>query len=367
MTSQTQGKSKKKNKEVTKLSLDEFNQMDAPHGHSVVSVAKVSGLDWAATMADHDLSAVETQQIVVPTATRAQRGPNVDFDSLPDAPPFRASLYNLVMSADEKDVSDRFFTGLDVKRVEITKAMTTVEFETKEGLYEALCKDGTTFKGKTVSVCLYGQQPQNSYQDRFGGGRGGNSPYNDRYNDRYGDRGGQSGGFGGFRSNDRYGDRPGGGFNDRPVGGGFNDRQGYNDRPGGGFSDRGRDGGGGFDRPREGGFAGYNRSGSAGFRGQPRGGGGYGQRFQDGGNPRDNPRGLYTSGGGEPEPEEPKDWRARPTINRPAHPPQHHIPERPPQHQHHAPSSPPSEARNEDRPSYKGIGKVLINQILKTE
>lgn len=351
--------------------MDEFNQIDAPHGHSVVSVAKVSGLDWAATMADHDQSAVETQQIVVPTATRAQRGPNVDVDSLPNSPPYRASLYNLSMSTEDKDVSDRLFQGLDVKRVEITKAMATVEFETREDLYEALCKDGTTFKGKTVSVCLYGQAPPNSYQDRFGGGRGGgNSPYSDRYNDRYGDRGGQSGGFGGYRSNDRFSDRPGGGFNDRPMGGGFNDRPGYNDRPGGGggFGDRGRDGGGGFDRPREGGFAGYNRSGGAGFRGQPRGGGGYGQRFQDGGNFRDNPRGLYTSGGGEPEPEEPKDWRARPTINRPPPPPTQHIPERPQyqqqhQHQHHAPSSPPSE----ERKSYKGIGKVLINQILKTE
>lgn len=349
MTTQTQGKSKKKNKEVTKLSLDEFNQIDAPHGHSVVSVAKVTGLDWAATMADHDQSAVETQQIVVPTATRAQRGPNFGYESLPDSPPFRASIFNLAMSADEKDVSDRLFQGLDVKRVEISKAMTTVEFDSKQGLYEALCKDGTNFKGKTVSVCPYGQTPQTGYNDRYGG-RGGNSPYGDRYGDRQGDRSSQSGGFGGYRSSDRY-DRPGGGFNDRP----------------GGFGDRGRDGGG-FDRPREGGFAGYNRSGNAGFRGQPRAGGGYGQtRFQDRGNFRDNPRG-YTSGGGEDEPEEPQDWRARPTITRPAPPPQHIPPPPQHQHQHHAPSSPPPlEAHGEDRPRFKSVTKALIGQILKTE
>jgi hypothetical protein len=354
MTTVTQGKSKKKNKEVTKLSLDEFNQIDAPHGHSVVSVSKMPGLDWAATMADHDQSAVETQQIVVPIATRAQRGPNVDYDSLPDSPPFRASLYNLPMSAEEKDVSDRFFSGLCVKRVEITKASTTVEFETKDDLYEALCKDGTSFKGKTVSVCPYGQAPQSSYQDRFGG-RGGNSPYGDRYNDRYNDR---SVGFGG-RSMDRY-DRPGGGYNDRGLGGGFNDRPGYNDRPGG-FGDRG-----GFDR-REGGFAGYNRSGNANFRGPPRGGGGYGQRFQDRGNFRDNPRGLYTSGGGEPEPEEPQDWRARPTITRP--PPQQHTPQQLPHPQHHQAPSQPPEAHGEDRPrSYKGVSKAILEKyIMKTE
>lgn len=43
MTTQVQGKGKKKNKE-------ESSQSDAPHGHSVVNI-KMAGFDWAATMA----------------------------------------------------------------------------------------------------------------------------------------------------------------------------------------------------------------------------------------------------------------------------------------------------------------------------
>lgn len=377
MTTQAQGKSKKKNKATAnKLSLDEFNNTVAPVGHTVVSVSKVPGLDWAAMMADHDQSTVETQQIVVPTETRAQRGPNVDLDSLPNSPPFKASLYNVPMAAEEKDIIERFFQGLEVLRVDIQKATTTVEFSCRDDLYDALCKDGQSFKGRTISVCLYGHAPPSNNLDRFG--RGGERGYGDRgYNN---DRGGQSGGFAGYRSSDRYGDRSGG-FNDRPGydrPGGFNDRQGYDrpgfDRPGfdrpGGFGDRGRDGG--FDRNREGGFVGYNRGGSAGFRGPSRSGGasgGYGQRFQEGGNFRDNPRG-YTSGGGEPEPEEPKDWRARPTINRPAPPPQNIPHHHQPLHQHQAPISPPSEDQGEDRPvrkSYKNVSKTILSQIVKTE
>lgn len=270
MASQAQGKGKKKSKEVTKVSLDEFRQIDAPHGHSVVSL---KSLDWAETMADYDQQATETQQIIVPAAPRAQRGPGVDYESLPNEPPFRVSLFNLPMAAEEKDICERFFHGLDVKRVDInSKSSTTVELGSKEDLYEALCKDGSSIRGKTVNVCLYGQTPQNNYLDRYGG-RSGNSSYGDRYGDRS-----QGGGFGSSRMGDRYGDRAGGSFS--------RDRDSYS----------------GFSR------------GASGF-GQPRLG--YGDRFQDRSNFRDSSRGQYTSGGGEPE--EPENWRAaaRPPVKAP--------------------------------------------------
>lgn len=276
MTTQTQGKGKKKNKEVMKLSLDEFNQIDAPHGHSVVSL-KMTGLDWAETMADHDQQATETQQIIVPAAPRAQRGPGVDYDSLPAEPPFRASLYNVPISVEEKEITDRFFQELSVLRVESTKTHTTVEFASRQDLYDALCKDGINMKGRTVNVCLYGQSPPNNNY----GSRGGSS---------YGDRG--QGGFG-QRAGDRYGDRSGGFGRDRE----------------GGF---GRDREGGFGRDREGGFSrgGFSQSRS-----------GYGDRFNDRSNYRDSNRGQYTSGGGEPV-EESSDWRARPNPTiRPNPPP----------------------------------------------
>lgn len=206
MTTQTQGKGKKKNKEVTKLSLDEFNQTNAGEGYSVINLK--TGLDWAEAMADYDKSS-----IVVPVVPRSQRGPDVDYDSLPDEPPFRASLYNLPMSVEEKDLRDRFFQGLDVKRIEINKASTTIEFNTKQDLYDALCKNGTSLRNRTIEVVPYGPRLDDNRSDRYG--RGGSSSY--------GDRGGRSEG-GGFN---RMGDR--GGYNDR----GFNrgDRDNY-----GGFS-----------------------------------------------------------------------------------------------------------------------------------
>lgn len=274
MTTQTQGKGKKKNKETMKLSLDEFNNIDAPVGHSVVSVKLGgTGLDWAETMANQDQQATETQQMIVPAAPRAQRGPGISFEDLPDEGPFKVHLFNLAVSVEEKEIKDRFFQGLEVVNVECSKSSTTVEFASKNDLYDALCKDGSNLRGKTVNVCLPGHQPQNNYADRYSG-RGSNSSYGDR--DRYGDRG--SGGFGGSRTGDRFGDRTAGGYT--------RDRDNYN--------------------------TGYNRTGGGGFGGQ-RERLGYGERFNDGGNFRDNNRSQYTSGGGEPE-EEPTNWRARPTV-----------------------------------------------------
>lgn len=280
MTS-AQGKGKKKNKDVMKLSLDEFNQIDAPHGHSVVSL-KVTGLDWAATMADYDMKSVETQQIIVPAAPRAQRGPGVDFESLPVDPPFRVSLFNVGVGVEEKDIADRFLNGIDVIRVEILKTTTTVELASRNDMYEALCKDGVSFKGRTVNVCLYGQTPVNSYgQDRYGG-RGSNSSYGDRSYQREGGYG-----AGGQRTGDKYGDR----FGDRPSGGS-----------------------GGYNRDRDN-YTGYNRGGGGGF-GSSRGG--YGQERYNPenrlGNFRDSGRGQYNAGEGEPEREEPENWRARPAV-----------------------------------------------------
>lgn len=250
MTTQAQGKGKKKNKESTKFSLEEFNSFDAPHGHNVVSIKTTgTGIDWAETMADQP--ATETQQIIVPTAPRAQRGPGIDFDSLPDSGPFRVSIFNLPMSAENDEITGRLFHEIDVVRVDVdSKTSTTVELATKNDLYEALCKDGSSVRGRQVNVLLFGQQPQNSYgSDRYGGGRGGNSSFGDRYTDR-------AGGFGSQRGGGRFGDRPGA-----------------------------------FSRDRDSSYSGYNRGGGGGF-GQSRGGGGggFGDRYNDRFNDRHNDR-----------------------------------------------------------------------------
>lgn len=245
MTTPAQGKGKKKNKESTKVSLEEFRSFDAPHGHNVVSIKTTgTGLDWAEAMADQPVT--ETQQIIVPTAPRAQRGPGFDIDSLPETGPFRVSIFGLPMSVEEDELEKRIFQGLDVVRIESTKSSTTVELANRDHLYEALCKDGSSVKGRTINVLLFGQVPQNNYgSDRYGG-RGGNSSFGDRYGaDR--DRG-----FAGQRGGGRFGDRPGG-----------------------------------FNRDRDSSYGGFNRGGY----GQPRGGGGgFGDRFNDRFNDRPNDR-----------------------------------------------------------------------------
>lgn len=270
----TGGKGKKKNKEGMKVSIDEFNQIDAPLGHSVVNV-KVTGLDWAATMANYDEQSAETQQIIVPSAPRSHRGPDVDLDSLPNEPPFRVSLFNLPLSTEDKDITDRFFTKLAIKGIETLKTSTTVEFEGKNDLYEALCKDGTSFKNKTINVCLFGQQPQESRYGGYGGRGGGGfgDRYGDRYDSRFRER--RNDGFGQAR-NDRYGDRPS-----------YN-RDSYDNRgPGRLFSGS-----------------------STGVRSS----GGYNDRYDERGNSRDrdirsNYSPIITE---QPEREEPSNWRDRP-------------------------------------------------------
>lgn len=307
MSTQTQTKGKKKNKEVTKVSLEEFNQLDQiPIGHSVVSL---KSLDWAETMADFDQQATETQQIIVPTAPRAQRGPGVDIDSLPNEPPFRVSLFNVPMSAEEHDIRERFFQGLDVLRVDLSsKTSTTVELGTRDSLYEALCKDGTSLRNRTVNVCLFGQTPPNNYQDR-NSGRGGYGSYSDRN---------QGGGFGGSRMG------PGSGYNrDRDMG--------------------------------------FGRGGNSGF-GQSRGG--FGDGFQDRNSYRDNNRGSYTSGGGEPASDQAENWRAasRPVIKAPPPPASYnngarqnyiHSRPEPSNYQHHHHQGPPHQQQyHESYPRY---------------
>lgn len=323
------GKGKKKNKE-TKISLDEFNQYDAPHGHSVVSL-KMTGLDWAEAMADHDSNRTETAQIVVPSKPRAQRGPAVDIDTLPTEPPFRVSVFNLPLSGLEEDeLTKKHFKDINVIKVESTKTSTTVELASRDDLYEALSRDGMSIRNRTINVCLYGHQPPNSYdKERYGGRGGGGGAYSDRYNDR------NQGGFNRSRTDDRYADRAGGssGFSrDRTSYAGGPDR--------GGFTSRG----GGYNQQR----------------------GGYGADRYDRGNFRENVKGgSYTSGGGEPSSEESNDWRARPNIvrqpppapvtafndvaaSRPAYVPPRHEPSQQQLHQSHQPHhyQPPSSHHN---------------------
>lgn len=196
------GKGKKKAKE-TKVTLEEFNQVQVPIGHTIVNIpVQSSGLDWAATMAEHD-SIAQEKQVFLPQAPKSHLSPSIDPDQLPQEPPFKVTLNNIPFGITEQDIIDRFFKNIKVKLdgITIDRASATVELETVQDLYEALCKSGTTLKNKEVSVTLFGQNSYGNSGGYHGGRQGG---YNDRgYGNRTGERSGgfrdknATGGFGG--------------------------------------------------------------------------------------------------------------------------------------------------------------------------
>lgn len=78
---------------------------------------------------------------------------------IPDKPPYTAHLGNLTYDATVESVTD-FFAGCKVVSVRIIedrieqrpKGFAYVEFETAEGLKQALTLDGKTFGGRTIRI-----------------------------------------------------------------------------------------------------------------------------------------------------------------------------------------------------------------------
>lgn len=293
------GKKGKKTKGKS-VSLGEFLGASNPSGGSAVVVNKPSWADETEDYEEDRYSAPE--RLVLPTAPRTARGPDVDPDRIPRDPPYTAYIANLPFEVSEDEI-ERFFHDLRVKSIRLPreggengrfKGFGYVEFETRTELVDALSKNDDLMGNRKIRVDIAegeGGNQRRGFSDRGGSNR-----------DRDEDRIDRSEGVSNWRTAPRDTAPQGGGRDDRSPqrGGGFDrdrwgggdDRRegGFGDRDRGGFGDRDRDRGGFGDRDRDrGGFGDRDRGGfgdrdRGGFGDRDRGGGsrfGGGSRYDD--------------------------------------------------------------------------------------
>ncbi|XP_023707552.1 eukaryotic translation initiation factor 4B isoform X2 [Cryptotermes secundus] len=207
------------------------------------------------------------EKVILPTAPRATRSPDLDDEKVPKVPPFLAYISNLPYDVEDTDISN-FFRSLEVTNIRLprderrAKGFGYVEFGSRSSLISALTMVDTTVRGRRIRI----EVAENSDSDRRGrGGRDRGEMNRDRLDgpdrtlgdwrsrpkeepvpDPESDRGG---GFG--RDKDGGYDRRGPGRRDFGSGG-FRDgerfRDSYGDKDRGydsrdGYGDRGRFGG----------------------------------------------------------------------------------------------------------------------------
>lgn len=258
------------------LNLNDFlgGDQDAPSGYAVVNTRRIN---WADTMENEAVDEKFTidykkdEKIILPTAPKAARGPDVDMSRVPTRPPYTVYLGNLPYDVCDEDVI-KFFRSLKVSSVRLPResgdrgrmrGFGYAEFPDRSSLLEALGYNNENLKNRSIKVSL-AEEHDNEGRDRgnrdmgrserslggdwramsrddgdddrressFGGSRG--------YDDDGGSRR-----FGYGRDSDRDGGYGRDGFSrDRPRG--FGDRDQGFDR---GFERRGAPGG--YDRPRD--------------------------------------------------------------------------------------------------------------------
>ncbi|KAF8795135.1 eukaryotic translation initiation factor 4B-like isoform X1 [Argiope bruennichi] len=297
MAANTKGKRKVKGKT---LDLNTFlgEDQDAPTGYAVIQPRR---FDWADTMENEDLDDRYTldykkeEKVVLPTAPKAARGPDVDMSKIPTSPPFTAFLGNLPYDVSEDDISS-FFKRLEVKNIRLPRengdrgrirGFGYAEFNSQNDLMQALSLTGETLKNRAIKVSVAGEHDGDRNDRRDGGvdrtlgdwrsdkrdqfsrddsrndsfqsrsGYGDRDSYRNRSNydrpfERNNDRFDRNDRF--ERNGDRFDRNDFGSRNDRDYG--RNEDRGFerrNDR-GYGFSDRGMSRGGGGRNDRRDGF-----------------------------------------------------------------------------------------------------------------
>ncbi|KAJ9593461.1 hypothetical protein L9F63_014990, partial [Diploptera punctata] len=271
------GKKNKKIKGKT-LGLTEFLSDGGSNAGQKVITRKTS--NWADDVENEDeYESLRKEKVVLPTAPRATRSPEVDDEKVPKVPPFQAYISNLPYEVDENDIYE-FFKNLQVTDVRLPrddrkpKGYGYVEFENRSSLISAL---SMTIKTRRMRI----EVADNNDGDRRGrGGRDRGEMNRDRtdgpdrtmgdwrsrpkeepvpdHDDRgtemlmecdrkcgYDRRGTGRRDFGssGFRDNDRFRDN----YGDREYG--YDNRDSYGDRGRfGGDRDRDRDNYGDRDR-----------------------------------------------------------------------------------------------------------------------
>ncbi|KAH7946124.1 hypothetical protein HPB49_020561 [Dermacentor silvarum] len=257
------------------LNLNDFlgGDQEAPSGYAVVNTRRIN---WADTMENEAVDVEKftidykrDEKIILPTAPKAARGPDVDLSRVPNRPPYTVYLGNLPYDVCDEDVI-KFFRGLKVSSVRLPResgdkgrmrGFGYAEFPDRSTLLEALGYNNENLKGRSLKVSLAEEHDNEGRErgnrdigrsDRSLGGDWRSMSRDDGEEDR------RESSFGGSRGFDDDG-----GYRRPGFGGGFDrdgDRDRYSrDRPRGfgdrdqGF-DRGferRSGLGGYDRPRD--------------------------------------------------------------------------------------------------------------------
>lgn len=290
------------------LNLNDFlgTDQDAPTGYAVVNTRR---LNWADTMENevvdaekYTIDCKKDEKIILPTAPKAARGPDVDMSKVPSKPPYTVYLGNLPYDVSDEDVI-KFFRTLKVSSVRLPResgergrmrGFGYAEFPDRGTLLEALAYNNESLKSRSIKVSL-AEEHDNEGRERGNRDMGRSERATDgdwrsmtrddgddggRPDHSYGssrgfddsDRGYRRSGFG--RDSDRDG-----GDRDRSFGGGFSrDRpRGFGDRDQGYDRDRGFErqsgGGGGYERPRD-----YDRGYGGGSSGGSRD---YGSSYRD--------------------------------------------------------------------------------------
>lgn len=299
------------------LNLNDFlgTDQDAPSGYAVVNTRRIN---WADTMENEAVDEKFTidykkdEKIILPTAPKAARGPDVDMSRVPNRPPYTVYLGNLPYDVCDEDVI-KFFRTLKVSSVRLPResgdkgrmrGFGYAEFPDRSTLLEALAYNNENLKNRSIKVSL-AEEHDNESRERGGGREMGRSdrelggdwrsmPKDEGDDDRRESSfGGPPRGYdddGGFRRSN-FGRDPDRAYDSRDRPRGFGDRdqdRGYERRGGTGSS---------YERPREydrGGYGGRREFGSSyssegrGFR--EGGGGGYRDSYRDdryGGDDRD--------------------------------------------------------------------------------
>jgi len=259
-----QGKGKGKNKKQV-LNLDEFVNA----GQTAAGFAAVPTGSWAEIMDDEEIESKDygkhNDVIILPTAPKSIRGPDIDLNQVPTEPPFMCYLSNLPFDVSVNEVR-RFFKDTHVKNVELlrdsgnggrSRGQCICEFFNRENLINAFTINQETIKNRPIKLSLRSFEQERS--ERYGNDRYGNN------NDRYGRNADRSDGgedrtagdwragkqerpMSNFSSNRPYSDSNNHSFNQ-------NRNRDYNQQRNYGGSDSF---GGGSDRPNYGG--GYNNN-----------------------------------------------------------------------------------------------------------
>lgn len=257
------------------LNLNDFlgGDQEAPSGYAVVNTRRIN---WADTMENEAVDEKFTmdykrdEKIILPTAPKAARGPDVDLSKVPNRPPYTVYLGNLPYDVCDDDVI-KFFRGLKVSSVRLPResgdrgrmrGFGYAEFPDRSTLLEALGYNNENLKSRSIKVSLAEEHDNEGRErgnrdmgrsDRSLGGDWRAMSRDDGDDDRR-----EPSSFGGSRGYDDDGGyrRPGFGRDSDRDGGDYGRDRFSRDRPRG-FGDRDQ----GFDRgfERRGGLGGYDR------------------------------------------------------------------------------------------------------------